>query len=495
MSASTGTWSNQPTGYGYQWQHCTISGCTDIPNATGSSYTLQASDVLDSVDVAVTASNVAGSTSAVSTPTGVITHSGDPVLVAVGDIACPAGDHTNDCKQAATASLAAAQNPDDVLVLGDNQYDHGQFSEYESSGAYNDTWGVFDPIVHPVPGNHEYDTSGAAGYFQYFGDNNVMAGPPGGYYSFNVGSWHIIALNSDCSSSGCSDSVAGTTSTAQVAWLQNDLAANRSPCVLASWHHPLFSAGDIGDSPGVAPLWTALYSAHADVVLNGHDHLYERYAQMDPNGNPTANGVREFVVGTGGENLVALNNPQSTLQASDDRDFGALALTLHAGSYDWTFKNTSGAVIDTGSAACHGTGGQSAITATPRGTAATAARDVAVADVAARDRRQPRLAFDALPARSSLPAAMRRGLRVAVHCSRGCDVGVAVWLRVRGRLRRIARYWETESQITKPYSEIVLRLPASPLEHLRRARLVVRFAAIDAAEHHRTLTRSVSLGR
>jgi hypothetical protein len=118
-----------------------------------------------------------------------------------------------------------------------------------------------------------------------------------------------------------------------------------------------------------------------------------------------------------------------------------------------------------------------------------------VADVAARDRRQPRLAFDAVPVRSSLPAAMRRGLGVAVHCSRGCDVGVTVWLRVRGRLRRIARYWETESQITKPYSEIFLRLPTGPLEHLRRAGLVVRFAAVDAAEHHRTVTRTVSLGR
>ena len=153
--------------------------------------------------------------------------------------------------------------------------------------------------MHPVPGNHEYDTSGAAGYFEYFGDNDVTTGSPGGYYSFNIGSWHVIALNSDCSASGCSDSVAGTTSTAQVTWLQSDLAANRSPCVLAYWHHPLFSAGDIGDSPGVAPLWTALYNAHADVILNGHDHLYERYAQMDPNGNATTNGIREFVVGTG----------------------------------------------------------------------------------------------------------------------------------------------------------------------------------------------------
>ena len=494
LSASPGTWSNEPTGFGYQWRDCTIGGCTSIPSATSASYTLQSSDVLDSVDVVVTASNVAGSASAVSKPTGVITHSGDPVVVAVGDIACPAGDQTNSCKQQQTASLAAEQNPDDVLVLGDNQYNHGLFSEYESAGAYNDTWGVFDPIVHPVTGNHEYDTSGAAGYFQYFGDNGVTTGSPGGYYSFNVGSWHIIALNSDCSASGCSDSVAGTTSSAQVTWLQSDLAANRSPCVLAFWHHPLFSAGDIGDSPGVAPLWTALYSAHADVVLGGHDHLYERYAQIDPNGAATANGIREFVVGSGGENLVHLTNPQPTMQASDDTDFGVLVLTLHAGSYDWAFKNTSGVAIDSGSTACHGTGAGSAGPAAPRDIAA-AARDIAAADVASRDRRQPHLMFGAVPLRSSLRAALTRGLHVAVHCSRGCDVGVTVSLRVRGRLRRIARFWETESQIPEPYSEIVLRLPQAPLEHLSSVMLALRFAAVDAAEHHRTVIRTVRLGR
>jgi hypothetical protein len=126
--------------------------------------------------------------------------------------------------------------------------------------------------------------------------------------------------------------------------------------------------------------------------------------------------------------------------------------------------------------------------------AAGAARDIASADVAARDRREPRLVFGALPVHSSLSAAITRGLRVAVHCSRGCDVGVTVSLRVRNRLRRIARFWETESQIPEPYSEIVLRLPAAALEHLRRARLVLRFSAIDAADHHRVLTRTVWLG-
>lgn len=494
LTASQGTWGNSPTRFAYQWQDCASNGCTSIPGATNPTYTLQLSDVLDTVDVVVTATNANGAASAVSPRTGVIMRSGDPVVVAVGDIACPAGDRTNSCRQQQTAALAASQKPDDVLALGDNQYNHGAFSEYESAGAYNDTWGMFNPIVHPVPGNHEYDTSGAAGYFQYFGDNGVTTGAPGGYYSFNIGSWHVIALNSDCTDSGCSDSVAGTTSSAQVAWLQADLAANKSQCVLAYWHHPLFSSGNLGDSPGVAPLWTALYNAHADVVLNGHDHVYERFVQQDPNGNATTGGIREFVAGTGGESLFALSNPPATLQAWDDKDFGVLALTLHASSYDWKFENTSGAVVDSGSTACHGSGGGSAIASAPRAIAAAAARDIATADVATRDRRQPQLVFGALPLRTSLTAAISRGLRVAVHCSRGCDVVVTVSLRVRGRLRRIARLPKTESQVSKPYSEIVLRLPAAPLEHLRQAKLDLRFAAIDAADHHRVVTRTVSLG-
>jgi hypothetical protein len=172
-----------------------------------------------------------------------------------------------------------------------------------------------------------------------------------------------------------------------------------------------------------------------------------------------------------------------------------LALTLHASSYDWAFKTTSGAVIDGGSAACHGSSGGSATAAAPRAIAAAAARDIATADVAARDRREPQLAFDAIPLRSSLPDALRRGLRVAVHCSRGCDVGVTASLRVRGGLRRIGSFWETESQIPEPYSEIVLRLPASSLRNRSRATLVLRFAALDAAEHHRLVTRVVSLTR
>jgi len=176
------------------------------------------------------------------------------------------------------ADLTAALHPTAVAVLGDNQYTSGLVSEFNSAGAYNDTWGQFNPIVHPAPGNHEYRSSStASGYFTYFG-----AAAGSGNYSYDLGAWHIISLNSDCTNSGCQDSLAGTTSSAEVSWLQGDLAAHPNQCTVAYWHHPRFSSGWVGNSPGVGPFWDALYAAHADVILNGHDHLYERYAPQDP---------------------------------------------------------------------------------------------------------------------------------------------------------------------------------------------------------------------
>ncbi len=220
---------------------------------------------------------------------------GDPVVVAVGDIARPPGCAPN-CEQSATAALAQAFNPAAVLVLGDNQYEEpeeGVDSDNDYMGSYDLTWGRdFNSIVHPVPGNHEYLGSDAAGYFTYFGDHGVTTNPPGGYYSFNLGNWHIIALNSNCSDqNGCSDAIDGRhdVSPADVAaapiWQRT--GGQPHACVLAMWHHPLFSCWTLGPwgGPKVAQLYTALYNAHADVVLNGHDHLYERYAQQDPSGN------------------------------------------------------------------------------------------------------------------------------------------------------------------------------------------------------------------
>lgn len=485
LTASTGTWTNSPTSYAYRWQDCTASGvCTNISGATSSTYTLQSSDIGDRVDTVVTASNAYGSTSAASTITSIVTGpstSGDPVVAAAGDIACAPGE-SNQCQQLQTATLTASQHPNDVLVLGDNQYNSGLLSEYQGPGAYNDTWGVFNPMVHPVPGNHEYiASSSAAGYFSYFG---AIAHPPEGYYSFNIGTWHIVALNSNCSGSGsCAGSVAGNTTSAQTAWLQSDLAANQSACVLAFWHHPLFSAGWTLGSPGVAPLWTALYNAHADVVLNGHDHVYERYGEQDPSGNGTANGIREFVVGTGGESLNPISNPASPNLEASAQAFGVLVLTLHAASYDWKFVTTNGRVADSGTNGCHS-----------RASGSGAARDIG-ARLVLRGRTEPQLAFDARPRHSSLAAVVRRGLPVAIHCSRKCDVSVAVFLRRGGRARRIASFDESDVEIPQPYSRILLKLPARSLRTIRDATLVLQFAALDAAEHHRVVTRIVRLTR
>jgi D-alanyl-D-alanine carboxypeptidase len=360
LSAAPGSWTGtRPISFTYQWQRCDAAGgaCQDLPGQTRAAYALGNGEVGARLRVLVSAANRAGSASAPSALTDVVGLSRDPVVVAVGDIACTPGDTANACQQRQTATLAAAQSPDHVFVLGDNQYESGLLSEYRGAGAYDATWGVFNPIVHPVPGNHEYTQSSTAqGYFDYFG---VTATAPSGGYSFNAGTWHIIALNSNCSDAGCQALEKGTSSSAQNAWLAQDLAATSSACVLAYWHHPLFSSGQVGSSPGVGPLWTALYQARADLVLNGHDHLYERYAPQNPTATATSSGIREIVVGTGGKSLdiPGINPGVPNLEVSDLQDFGVLVLTLHPRSYDWAFKSTSsGRVIDSGTTACHGRG-------------------------------------------------------------------------------------------------------------------------------------------
>jgi acid phosphatase type 7 len=272
-----------------------------------------------------------------------------PLLAAVGDIACPSGDTHDACQQLATANLTAGQQPSAVAVLGDNQYESGLLSEYDGAGAYNSTWGQFNPIVYPTPGNHEYAaSSSASGYFTYFG-----ARAPSAYYSYELGSWHIVSLNSNCTDLACLNSPGGKASSAEVSWLRSDLAVHPNQCILAYWHHPRFSSGGVGNSPGVAPFWEALYAAHADVVLNGHDHMYERFGQQDPGQHPTSAGIREFVVGTGGMSLFGPGIVQPNTEFLDNKHFGVLFLTLHPGSYDWAFRATDGTVLDSGSTACH----------------------------------------------------------------------------------------------------------------------------------------------
>ncbi len=273
-----------------------------------------------------------------------------PTLVAAGDIACAPSSLANptNCQQGATASLIQSLNPTAVAALGDEQYDRGTPAEF--SGGYAPSWGAFQPLIRPVPGNHEYMTPGAAGYFGYFG---AAAGNPSkGYYSYNLGSWHILALNSNCEFVSCA---AGS---AQEHWVRADLAAHPAVCTLAYWHHPLFTSGQSAgnaDNIGTRPLWQALAKGGADVVLSGHDHDYERFAPQDAAGRPNPGGIREFVVGTGGKSLFNFG-PGPVAANSETRDntsFGVLQLTLDPTSYSWRYVPVPGsAYSDTGTAPC-----------------------------------------------------------------------------------------------------------------------------------------------
>jgi hypothetical protein len=237
-----------------------------------------------------------------------------------------------------------SSNLSSVLVLGDAQYEEGTLAQFQQS--YNLSWGRLKNITHPAAGNHEYETAGASGYFSYFG---AAAGDKTkGYYSYNIGAWHIIALNSNCSKvGGCG---AGSP---QEQWLRADLAANPTMCTLAYFHHPRFSSGRHGGNSSYDAFWKALYAAGAEIVLNGHDHNYERFAPQSPSAAADPKGIQQFVVGTGGKNhaLMGSVQPNSVVRNSDT--FGFLKLTLHASSYDWQFVPEPGKTFtDSGTRNC-----------------------------------------------------------------------------------------------------------------------------------------------
>jgi PKD repeat protein len=256
----------------------------------------------------------------------------DPVVMAAGDIACGSPGSTTPglCSQAYTANLLLAQQRSAeglaaVLPLGDNQYPSGALSDFQT--YFDPTWGQLRSIMHPVVGNHEYDIPGASGYFDYFAGVGVGAGNRGeGWYSFDLGSWHLIALNS---SNGCSP-VSCATGSPQETWLKSDLASTNKQCLLVYWHHPLSYA------PAEHDIWQDLYGAGADLVLVGHHHAYVPPVAHDASGAPDPAGPREVVVGTGG---------------SDGGVYGVLKVTLHAGSFDWRFVGSGAS--DSGSASCH----------------------------------------------------------------------------------------------------------------------------------------------
>lgn len=262
------------------------------------------------------------------------------VLVGAGDIA--------DCRDLTGAEATAKlleQIPGTVMAVGDLAYPDGSKKNF---ACYDKTWGRVKARTRPAPGNHEFHAEGAMPYFDYFG---AAAGPKNGYYSYELGTWHIVVLNSECKDIGGCD--AGSR---EVRWLRTDLAAHPAACTLAYWHKPLFSSGSAhGNDPEMKPLWQALYDANAEVVVNGHDHNYERFAPQNPDGgSDAARGIREFVVGTGGKNHrpMALSKPNSESQNADT--FGVLKLTLRAGAYDWQFIPEAGKYFtDSGTAKCH----------------------------------------------------------------------------------------------------------------------------------------------
>jgi hypothetical protein len=280
----------------------------------------------------------------------------DPVIMAAGDIACDPSDPgynngagTSDrCRQLATSDLLLQAGPAAVLPLGDIQYNSASIENINA--VYAPTWGRVKSISHPVLGNHEGSWQG---YFDYFNGPGVADGPAGprdkGWYSFDIGSWHLIALNSNCSDVAC------TVGSEQEQWLRADLAAHPNDCTLAYWHHPRYSSGHDGSNTFMQPLWEALADANAEIVLSGHSHDYERFVPLDRNGVPDPlGGIRQFVVGTGGAFFTGIGSTIAGSEVAQNDTFGVLKLTLHPTSYDWEFVPAAGGTFtDSGSTACH----------------------------------------------------------------------------------------------------------------------------------------------
>ena len=257
------------------------------------------------------------------------------VLLAAGDIAeCPRqGD---EATAALLDTLAGV-----VAVLGDNAYESGSAEEY--ARCYDPSWGRHRARTRPTPGNHEYATANAAPYYAYFG---AAAGNPSeGWYSYELGAWHVVVLNSE---------VPHTPDSPQIRWLRADLAAHPARCTLAYWHRPRFSSGPHGSNAAMQPFWDVLYQAGADVVLTGHDHIYERFAPQAPDGRADpARGIRSFVVGTGGRSLYAIASAAPNSEFRQNTAIGIVRFELEENGYRWRFISAGGAPLDEGSATCH----------------------------------------------------------------------------------------------------------------------------------------------
>jgi PKD repeat protein len=294
--------------------------------------------------VTLTVTNAGGSSTL--TKSGLVTvqpapasSASDQVLVGAADIASCSS--TGDEQTAAILDTIAGT----VFAAGDTVATQGTASQFTT--CYEPSWGRHKARTQAAAGNHEYEAAGAAPYFAYFG--TAAAGEPGkGYYSFDLGTWHIVVLNTNC------DKVACGAGSAQETWLRQDLAANPDACIGAIGHHPLFSSAVTGGSTAIRPLWTALHAAGAEFFLNGHAHVYERFAPQTPTGTASATGIRQFTIGTGGTSLAAFANVQPNSQFRSNASYGVQKLTLHASGYSWQFMPTvAGAFADVGSESCH----------------------------------------------------------------------------------------------------------------------------------------------
>ncbi|WP_327372663.1 DNRLRE domain-containing protein [Streptomyces sp. NBC_01216] len=262
--------------------------------------------------------------------------SGDPVLVGAGDIA------TSGSGDSATANLLDGI-PGTVFTTGDNAYPDGTASDF--ANYYDPTWGRHKARTRPAPGNHDYHTSGASAYYSYFGANAGTAGK--GYYSYDLGNWHVVSLNSE---------VGMSVGSAQEQWLRADLAASTKPCTVAYWHKPRWtSSSSHGPDASTGPLVQALYDHDAELILTGHNHQYERFAPQNPSGQLDAtHGIRQFVAGMGGASHYGFGTIQANSEARNSDTHGVLKLTLHAGGYDWEFVPEAGKTYnDSGTGTCH----------------------------------------------------------------------------------------------------------------------------------------------
>lgn len=286
----------------------------------------------------------------------------DPVVVAAGDFACQTltnGKGTATCESGAVAELIRRIDPDWFLALGDLQYSKGSLKQFLR--VWDVQFGDLKPITRPIPGNHEYGTPDAAGYFAYFGD---AAAPPDGYHSFDVGAWHVVALNDAlCGDDDCAPG------TPQHEWLVRDLAESDAECTLAMIHHPRYDWRpwqkwvEEGTTPNaeasvdfLIPLWRVLHGAGVEVVVNGDNHLYQRWAPQDAEGNRVAGGTVQFTIGTGGRQLYSYGRPPrpENLLVTQNKAFGVLKLTLHDGSYSYAWRSAPGQprFEDAGTVAC-----------------------------------------------------------------------------------------------------------------------------------------------